>query len=90
MRIVFLAGGIRFVTADPLKGTPLEEDDAYRSARADLITRVGLSGTTLADDPAPVQFGAPPPRRRTSLEFAARASGGGRPARRGESNDIVH
>jgi intracellular sulfur oxidation DsrE/DsrF family protein len=40
VRIVFLAGGIRFVTADPLKGTPFEEDDAYRSARADLITRV--------------------------------------------------
>jgi len=40
VRIVFVAGGIRFVTTDPLKGTPFEEDDAYRKARPDLITRL--------------------------------------------------
>lgn len=40
VRIVFLAGGIRFVTTDPLKGTPFEEDAAFRAARPDLITRV--------------------------------------------------
>ena len=40
VRIVFLSGGIRFLTADPLKGTPFEEDAAYRAARPDLITRL--------------------------------------------------
>jgi len=40
VRIVFLAGGIRFLTNDPLKGTPFEEDAAFRAARADLITRL--------------------------------------------------
>jgi len=40
VRIVFVAGGIRFVTTDPLKGTPFEEDEAYRKARPDLITRL--------------------------------------------------
>jgi intracellular sulfur oxidation DsrE/DsrF family protein len=40
VRIVFVAGGIRFVTTDPLKGTPFEEDDTYRKARPDLITRL--------------------------------------------------
>jgi len=40
VRIVFLAGGIRFLTTDPLKGTPFAEDDAYRKARPDLITRL--------------------------------------------------
>jgi uncharacterized protein len=40
VRIVFLAGGIRFLTTDPLKGTPFEEDAAFRAARADLITRL--------------------------------------------------
>jgi len=40
VRIVFVAGGIRFVTADPLKGTPFAEDEAYRKARPDLITRL--------------------------------------------------
>jgi hypothetical protein len=40
VRIVFLSGGIRFLTSDPLKGTPFEEDDAYRKARPDLITRL--------------------------------------------------
>ncbi|HEX5091369.1 MAG TPA: DsrE family protein [Burkholderiales bacterium] len=40
VRIVFVAGGIRFVTTDPLKGTPFAEDEAYRQARPDLITRL--------------------------------------------------
>ena len=40
VRIVFLAGGIRFLTTDPLKGTPFEEDEAYRKARPDLIVRL--------------------------------------------------
>jgi len=40
VRIVFLAGGIRFVTTDPLRGTPFAEDAAYRKARPDLITRL--------------------------------------------------
>jgi uncharacterized protein len=40
VRIVFLAGGIRFVTTDPLTGTPFAEDAAFRAARPDLITRV--------------------------------------------------
>lgn len=40
VRIVFLAGGIRFVTTDPLKGTPFEADAAFSAARPDLITRV--------------------------------------------------
>jgi uncharacterized protein len=40
VRIVFLAGGIRFVTADALTGTPFAEDAAYRKARPDLIVRL--------------------------------------------------
>jgi intracellular sulfur oxidation DsrE/DsrF family protein len=40
VRIVFVAAGIRFVTTDPLKGTPFAEDEAYRKARPDLITRL--------------------------------------------------
>lgn len=40
VRIVFLAGGIRFVTEDPLKGTPFAEDKAYRAERAQLIQRL--------------------------------------------------
>jgi len=40
VHIVFVAGGIRFVTTDPLKGTPFAEDEAYRKARPDLITRL--------------------------------------------------
>lgn len=40
VRIVFLSGGIRFLTTDALKGTPFEEDAAFRAARPDLITRV--------------------------------------------------
>ena len=40
VRVVFLAGGIRFVTTEPLTGTPFAEDDAFRKARPDLITRL--------------------------------------------------
>jgi hypothetical protein len=40
VRIVFLSGGIRFLTTDPLKGTPFEEDAAFRKARPDLIVRL--------------------------------------------------
>jgi len=40
VRIVFVAGGVRFVTTDALKGTPFAEDEAYRKARPDLITRL--------------------------------------------------
>jgi len=40
VHVVFLAGGIRFLTADPLKGTPFAEDEAFRKARPDLITRL--------------------------------------------------
>ena len=40
VRIVFLAGGIRFVTEDALANTPFAEDAAFRAARPDLITRL--------------------------------------------------
>jgi len=40
VHIVFLSGGIRFLTTDPLKGTPFAEDEAFRKARPDLITRL--------------------------------------------------
>lgn len=40
VRIVFIAGGIRFLTTDPLKGTPFQEDAAYRAQRPDLIVRL--------------------------------------------------
>ena len=40
VRIVFLAGGIRFVTATPLKGTPFQEDEAFRKQRPDLMQRL--------------------------------------------------
>ena len=40
IRIVFLAGGIRFVTQDPLKGTPFAEDPELKKRRADLILRL--------------------------------------------------
>jgi intracellular sulfur oxidation DsrE/DsrF family protein len=40
VHVVFVAGGIRFLTTDPLKGTPFAEDEAYRKARPDLITRL--------------------------------------------------
>jgi intracellular sulfur oxidation DsrE/DsrF family protein len=40
VRIVFLAGGIRFVTEDPLKGTPFAEDAEFRNQRPELIQRL--------------------------------------------------
>ena len=40
IRIVFLAGGIRFVTQDPLKGTPFAEDPQYKKRRPELIQRL--------------------------------------------------
>lgn len=40
VRIVFLAGGIRFVTEDPLKNTPFAEDVEFRKTRPDLIQRL--------------------------------------------------
>src|SRR3989338_5969801 len=40
VRIVFIAGGIRFVTQDPLKGTPFAEDKEYKKRRAELIQRL--------------------------------------------------
>ena len=40
VRIVFLAGGIRFVTEDALANTPFAEDEAFRSARQTLLQRL--------------------------------------------------
>ncbi|MDH5205459.1 MAG: DsrE family protein [Hylemonella sp.] len=40
VRIVFLSGGIRFLTQDPLAGTPFAEDKDYQSQRTGLITRL--------------------------------------------------
>lgn len=40
VRIVFLAGGIRFLTEDPLAQTPFAEDANYKSQRAALMTRL--------------------------------------------------
>ena len=40
VRIVFIAGGIRFLTTDPLEGTPFQEDEAYRQRRPELIQRL--------------------------------------------------
>jgi intracellular sulfur oxidation DsrE/DsrF family protein len=40
IRVVFLAGGIRFVTQDPLKGTPFAEDPDFKQRRPDLILRL--------------------------------------------------
>lgn len=40
VRIVFLAGGIRFVTEDALANTPFAEDAEFRRTRADLIQRL--------------------------------------------------
>lgn len=40
VRVVLLSGGIRFVTAEPLKGTPFQEDKAFRKQRPDLIRRL--------------------------------------------------
>lgn len=40
VRIVFLAGGIRFVTEDPLARTPFAEDATYKKQRPELIQRL--------------------------------------------------
>ena len=40
VRIVFLAGGIRFVTRDALKGTPFAEDPELKKRRPELIERL--------------------------------------------------
>ena len=40
VRIVFVAHGIRFVTADPLTGTPFTEDAALAARRKELLERV--------------------------------------------------
>ena len=40
VRIVFVAHGIRFVTADVLKGTPFAEDAELKARRKDLIERL--------------------------------------------------
>lgn len=40
VRIVFVAHGIRFVTADLLKGTPFAEDAELKARRKDLIERL--------------------------------------------------
>ena len=40
VRIVFVAHGIRFVTADVLKGTPFAEDAELKARRNDLIDRL--------------------------------------------------
>ena len=40
VRLVFLAGGIRFVTQDSLKGTPFAENADLKQRRPDLILRL--------------------------------------------------
>jgi len=40
VRVVFLAGGIRFVTEDPLADTPFAEDAEFRRVRPELIQRL--------------------------------------------------
>ena len=40
VRIVFVAHGIRFVTADALKGTPFVEDGALKARRKNLLERL--------------------------------------------------
>ncbi len=40
IRIVFVSYGIRFVTRDPLKGTPFAEDAALKERRENLIGRL--------------------------------------------------
>ena len=40
VRIVFVSYGIRFVTADPLQGTPFAEDAALKTRRKELLDRV--------------------------------------------------
>jgi intracellular sulfur oxidation DsrE/DsrF family protein len=40
VRVVFLAGGIRFVTEDPLRNTPFAEDAGLRARRPELLQRL--------------------------------------------------
>lgn len=40
VRVVFVSHGIRFLTQDPLKGTPFAEDTELKKRRADLIARL--------------------------------------------------
>lgn len=40
VRIVFVSHGIRFLTADPLKGTPFAEDAVLKAQRQELLERV--------------------------------------------------
>lgn len=40
VRIVFVSYGIRFVTKNPLKGTPFAEDAALRARRKELLDRL--------------------------------------------------
>jgi uncharacterized protein len=40
VRIVFVAAGVRFVTADPLAKTPFAEDKELKARRAELIQRL--------------------------------------------------
>jgi intracellular sulfur oxidation DsrE/DsrF family protein len=46
VRIVFVAHGIRFVTADPLTGTPFMEDAALNARRKELLERLKSLHTT--------------------------------------------
>jgi intracellular sulfur oxidation DsrE/DsrF family protein len=46
VRIVFVAHGIRFVTADPLTGTPFMEDAALNARRKELLERLKSLQTT--------------------------------------------
>jgi uncharacterized protein len=46
VRIVFVSHGIRFLTADPLAGTPFAEDAALKARRKELLERLkGLHDT---------------------------------------------
>lgn len=40
VRIVFLSGGIRFLTTDTLANTPFAEDKEFKARRAELIQRL--------------------------------------------------
>jgi len=40
VRIVFLSGGIRFLTTDALASTPFAEDKEFKARRAELIQRL--------------------------------------------------
>jgi len=46
VRIVFVSHGIRFVTSDPLRGTPFAEDAALKARKKELLERLkGLNDT---------------------------------------------